>query len=59
MATIYAGNLPLSATEADLRALFETHGAVQLVKRVNDRETGRPPRVNEARARGGFDCPVT
>lgn len=42
MTTIYVGNLPFSATEADVRSMFEAHGAVQSVKLVNDRETGRP-----------------
>jgi RNA recognition motif-containing protein len=42
MTTIYVGNLPFSATETDVRGLFEKHGAVQSVKLVNDRETGRP-----------------
>ena len=42
MTTIYVGNLPFSATETDVRSLFEQHGAVQSVKLVNDRETGRP-----------------
>jgi RNA recognition motif-containing protein len=42
MTTIYVGNLPFSATEADVRSLFEQHGNVQSVKLVNDRETGRP-----------------
>ena len=42
MTTIYVGNLPFSATETDVRSLFEKHGAVQSVKLVNDRETGRP-----------------
>jgi len=42
MTTIYVGNLPFSATEQDVRALFEAHGAVDTVKLINDRETGRP-----------------
>ena len=42
MTTLYVGNLPFSATEQDLRSLFEAHGAVQSVSLVNDRETGRP-----------------
>ena len=42
MTTIYVGNLPFNATEQDLRALFESHGAVESVKLINDRETGRP-----------------
>jgi RNA recognition motif-containing protein len=42
MTTIYVGNLPFSATENDVRTLFEKHGTVQSVKLINDRETGRP-----------------
>jgi RNA recognition motif-containing protein len=42
MTTIYVGNLPFSATDADVRTLFEQHGTVESVKMVNDRETGRP-----------------
>jgi RNA recognition motif-containing protein len=42
MTTLYVGNLPFSATESELRSLFEQHGNVDSVKLVNDRETGRP-----------------
>ena len=42
MTTIYVGNLPFSATEVEVRSLFEQHGMVESVKMVNDRETGRP-----------------
>jgi len=42
MTTIYVGNLPFTANEADLRVLFERHGKVDSVKLINDRETGRP-----------------
>jgi RNA recognition motif-containing protein len=42
MTTLYVGNLPFSATEADVRSLFEQHGKVEGVKLINDRETGRP-----------------
>lgn len=42
MTTIYVGNLPFTATEQDVRALFERHGKVDSVKLINDRETGRP-----------------
>ena len=42
MTTIYVGNLPFSATEDEVRALFEAHGKVESVKLINDRETGRP-----------------
>jgi RNA recognition motif-containing protein len=39
---IYVGNLPFSATEEEIRELFEQHGAVQSVRLITDRETGRP-----------------
>lgn len=42
MKKIYVGNLPFSATEEQVRTLFGTHGAVQSVALINDRETGRP-----------------
>ena len=42
MTSLYVGNLPFSATEAELRSLFEPHGQVDSVKLINDRETGRP-----------------
>jgi RNA recognition motif-containing protein len=42
MTTLYVGNLPFSATEAEIRSLFEQHGKVDAVKIVNDRDTGRP-----------------
>jgi RNA recognition motif-containing protein len=42
MTTIYVGNLPFSATEEEVRQLFEKHGKVESVKLINDRETGRP-----------------
>ena len=35
------GNLPHSTTEAELRNLFEVHGAVEKITLVTDRETGR------------------
>lgn len=38
---IYVGNLPYSVTEEDLRSLFEQYGAVEDVKLIIDRETGR------------------
>ena len=42
MAKIYVGNLPFSATEDQVRALFSAHGTVESVSLPNDRETGRP-----------------
>jgi cold-inducible RNA-binding protein len=42
MAKIYVGNLPFSATEAEVRSLFSQHGTVESVTLPTDRETGRP-----------------
>jgi cold-inducible RNA-binding protein len=42
MAKIYVGNLPFSATEEQVRALFSAHGTVESVALPTDRETGRP-----------------
>ena len=42
MAKIYVGNLPFTATDADVRALFTQHGTVESVSLPTDRETGRP-----------------
>jgi cold-inducible RNA-binding protein len=41
MKNIYVGNLPHSTTEAELRNVFEPHGAVEKVTLVTDRDTGR------------------
>ncbi len=42
MSKIYVGNLPFSATEEQVRALFAAHGTVDSVALPTDRETGRP-----------------
>ena len=42
MTKLYVGNLPFTATEDSVRALFATHGAVDKVSLINDRETNRP-----------------
>jgi RNA recognition motif-containing protein len=42
MAKIYIGNLPFTATEDQVRALFAAHGTVESVALPTDRETGRP-----------------
>ena len=39
---IYVGNLPYTATEDEIRELFEQYGGVESVILINDRETGRP-----------------
>lgn len=38
---IYVGNLPFSATEEEVRGLFEPYGEIVSVAMINDRETGR------------------
>jgi RNA recognition motif-containing protein len=39
--SIYVGNLPWSATEAQIQDLFAEHGEVISVNLVSDRDTGR------------------
>lgn len=41
MKKLYIGNLPWSATEDELRALFAEFGSVESVAIITDRETGR------------------
>jgi cold-inducible RNA-binding protein len=41
MKNVYVGNLPHSATESELRALFQPHGEIENVTMVTDRDTGR------------------
>src|SRR5215204_436815 len=58
MTKIYVGNLPFTATEADVKELFAQHGNVESVALPTDRETGRPrgfgfvemPQADAARA---------
>ena len=42
MTKLYVGNLPFTATEETVRALFSKHGTVEKVSLITDRETGRP-----------------
>jgi len=39
---LFIGNLPFSATEQSVRALFEPHGTIESLALINDRETGQP-----------------
>jgi RNA recognition motif-containing protein len=39
---LYVGNLPFTATEDSVRALFAPHGTVEKISLINDRDTGRP-----------------
>jgi cold-inducible RNA-binding protein len=39
---LYVGNLPFTATEESVRALFSQHGTVEKVSLITDRDTGRP-----------------
>jgi RNA recognition motif-containing protein len=39
---LYVGNLPFTATEEAVNALFSKHGTVEKVSMITDRETGRP-----------------
>jgi len=38
---IFVGNLAFSATDDSLRQLFESHGVVDKVNIISDRDTGR------------------
>ena len=42
MTKLFIGNLPFSATEDAVRALFAEHGTVESLALITDRETGRP-----------------
>ena len=42
MTKLYVGNLPFTATDESVRALFAQHGTVEKISLVTDRETGRP-----------------
>jgi RNA recognition motif-containing protein len=39
---LYVGNLPYTATDEAVRALFAQHGTVEKVSLITDRDTGRP-----------------
>jgi RNA recognition motif-containing protein len=39
---LFIGNLPFSATEQSVRALFEPHGTVESLALIKDRDTGQP-----------------
>ena len=41
MTKIFVGNLPFSANEADIRALFAQYGTVESLALITDRDTGR------------------
>ena len=41
MKRIYVGNLAFSATESELRGLFEAHGPVESVSIITEPDTGR------------------
>ena len=38
---IFVGNLSFNSTDEDVRQLFEAYGAVDTVKMITDRDTGR------------------
>ena len=41
MTKLYVGNLPFTATEDAVRALFAPHGNVEKISLITDRDTGR------------------
>lgn len=42
MKNIYVGNLPFSASDAEIRTLFSEFGNVESVSLITDRQTGQP-----------------
>lgn len=42
MTKLFVGNLPFTATEESVRALFTPHGTIDSLALINDRDTGRP-----------------
>ena len=42
MTKLYVGNLPFTATDEVVNALFSKHGTVEKVSLITDRDTGRP-----------------
>lgn len=42
MTKLFVGNLPFSATEESVRVLFASHGIVEKLSLITDRDTGRP-----------------
>ena len=42
MTKLYVGNLPFTATDEGVNALFSKHGTVEKVSLITDRDTGRP-----------------
>ena len=58
MTKLFVGNLPFNVTEDALRTLFSTHGQVEKISLINDRDTGKPrgfgfiemPKADAARA---------
>jgi RNA recognition motif-containing protein len=42
MTKLYVGNLPFTATEDAVRALFSPHGTIESLSLITDRETGSP-----------------
>ena len=41
MKSLFVGNLSFQTTESDVRAAFETYGAITRVQLMTDRDTGR------------------
>ena len=39
---IYVGNLPFTASDAEVRTMFGEFGTVESVSLITDRDTGRP-----------------
>jgi RNA recognition motif-containing protein len=52
---LYVGNLSFQTTETELKELFETAGAVETVRIISDRDTGRSKGFGFVEMQSGSD----
>ena len=53
---IYVGNLPYSATDADLREAFAQYGDVSNVQLISDKFTGGIDKLDRFKERVSIEC---
>ena len=59
MKKLYVGNLPFQITETELKDLFSTAGAVDSVRIITDRETGRSKGFGFVEMQSGGDKAIS
>ncbi len=55
---IYVGNLPFSASDDEVRAMFSEYGEVESVALITDRDTGRPRGFGFVEMASGADAAI-